>query len=176
MKKLAFKVVSILVSVLGGMIAGRIFKQLWKLAAHEDEAPRATDVRRGNREVLVAAALQGAIFALVQAALDRGLAEATRKLTGSWPGEGAEQDQSEYTSAPRVAAVDQQLRILASVVGRDSHMGIILLVLLLALILGGLGFVLHVLWWIALVVLVLWLLGFLVRVGEGTSRGRWYRW
>jgi len=55
-------------------------------------------------------------------------------------------------------------------------MGIILLILLLALILGGLGFILHILWWIALVVLALWLLGFLVRVGEGTSRGRWYRW
>jgi hypothetical protein len=25
-------------------------------------------------------------------------------------------------------------------------------------------------------VLVLWLLGFLVRVGEGSSRSRWYRW
>jgi hypothetical protein len=55
-------------------------------------------------------------------------------------------------------------------------MALILLVLLLALILGGLGFVLHVLWWIALVVLLLWLLGFLVRVGEGASRSRWYRW
>lgn len=54
-------------------------------------------------------------------------------------------------------------------------MGIILLVLLLALILGGLGFAVHVLWWIALVVLVIWLIGFVVRVGEGTSR-RWYRW
>jgi hypothetical protein len=92
MKKLAFKPVSILVSALGGMIAGRIFKQLWKLAAGEEEAPRATDVRRGNREVLIAAALQGAIFAVVQAALDRGLAEGTRKLTGSWPGEGAGPD------------------------------------------------------------------------------------
>jgi hypothetical protein len=88
--KLVFRSVSILVSVLGGMIAGRVFRQVWKLAAGEDEAPRATDVRRGNREVLVAAALQGAIFALVRAALDRGLAEAVRKLTGSWPGEGAE--------------------------------------------------------------------------------------
>ena len=54
-------------------------------------------------------------------------------------------------------------------------MAIILLVLLLALILGGLGFAVHVLWWIALAVLVLWLIGFLVRVGEGTSRSRWYR-
>jgi hypothetical protein len=93
MKKLPFKAVSLLVSVLGGMIAARIFRQVWKLAAGEDEAPKATDVRRGNREVLVAAALQGAIFALVKATLDRGLAEATRKLTGSWPGEGADQDE-----------------------------------------------------------------------------------
>ena len=55
-------------------------------------------------------------------------------------------------------------------------MGIILLVLLLALILGGLGFAVHILWWIALIVLVIWLIGFVVRVGEGGSRGRWYRW
>jgi hypothetical protein len=55
-------------------------------------------------------------------------------------------------------------------------MALILLVLLLALLLGGLGFAVHILWWIALIVLVIWLLGFLVRVGEGGSRGRWYRW
>jgi hypothetical protein len=56
-------------------------------------------------------------------------------------------------------------------------MALILLVLLLAVLLFGLGFALHVLWWIALVVLVIWLLGFLVRVGEGGSRRRrWYRW
>ncbi len=55
-------------------------------------------------------------------------------------------------------------------------MGIILLVLLLALILGGLGFAIHILWWIALIVLVIWLIGFAVRMGEGGSRGRWYRW
>jgi membrane protein YdbS with pleckstrin-like domain len=55
---------------------------------------------------------------------------------------------------------------------------IILLVLLLAVILGGLGFAIHVLWWIALAVLVVWLIGFLVRIGEGAgrSRYRWYRW
>jgi hypothetical protein len=58
----------------------------------------------------------------------------------------------------------------------NQLMGIILLVLLLALILGGLGFAVHVLWWIALIVLVIWLIGFAVRVGEGGSRGRWYRW
>ena len=48
-------------------------------------------------------------------------------------------------------------------------MGIILLVLLLAIILGGLGFAIHVLWWIALAILVIWLLGFALRVGEGSD-------
>ena len=47
-------------------------------------------------------------------------------------------------------------------------MAIILAVLLLALILGGLGFAVHVLWWIALIVLVLWLLGFFF-TGAGTG-------
>ena len=52
-------------------------------------------------------------------------------------------------------------------------MGVLLLVLLLALVLGGLGFAVHVLWWIALVVLAIWLIGFFVRSAEGS---RWYRW
>ncbi len=56
-------------------------------------------------------------------------------------------------------------------------MFLILAVLLIAIILAGIGFAVHVLWWIALVVLVLWLLGFLFRAAEGTgSRHRWYRW
>ena len=90
MSKLLYKPVSMLVSVLGGLLAGAIFKQAWKLAAGEEEAPKATDARRGYGEVLLAAALQGAIFAFVKAALDRGAAEATRKVTGFWPGEGGE--------------------------------------------------------------------------------------
>lgn len=57
-------------------------------------------------------------------------------------------------------------------------MGVILLVLLLALVLGGLGFAAHVLWWIAIVVFVAWLIGFGIRSGESAGgRRRWYgRW
>ncbi len=36
-------------------------------------------------EVLTAAALQGAIFAVVKAAVDRGGAAGVRRLTGEWP-------------------------------------------------------------------------------------------
>ena len=95
MNKFLYKTVSIVVSVLGGMLAGAIFKQVWKLAADEDEAPKATDVRRGWREVLLAATIQGAIFGLVRAALDRGTAEGARKLTGVWPGDDSQPDKAE---------------------------------------------------------------------------------
>lgn len=93
MIKLVYKPVSILVSVLGGILAGVIFKRLWTLAAGEDDAPKATDARRGWHEILPAAALQGAVYGLVKAAVDRGAAEGTHKLTGVWPGENGQQAQ-----------------------------------------------------------------------------------
>ncbi|MEU0054172.1 hydrophobic protein, partial [Streptomyces sp. NPDC006309] len=43
----------------------------------------------------------------------------------------------------------------------------LLLVLLLALILFGAGFALKALWWIAVIVLIVWLLGFVVRSADG---------
>ncbi|MDY0810862.1 hydrophobic protein [Kitasatospora purpeofusca] len=49
----------------------------------------------------------------------------------------------------------------------------LVVVLLLALVLAGAGFAVHVLWWVALAVLVVWILGFVMR---GTAGGRWYRW
>ena len=64
--KLLYKPVSILVSVLGGMLATAVFKMLWKAVSGEEEAPSPTDIRHGFGEVLVAAALEGAIFSLVR--------------------------------------------------------------------------------------------------------------
>lgn len=56
-------------------------------------------------------------------------------------------------------------------------MGLILLVLLLALILGGLGFAAHVLWIVAAVVFIAWVAGFALARGEGAGGARrWYRW
>lgn len=56
-------------------------------------------------------------------------------------------------------------------------MGLILLVLLLALLFGGLGFAAHILWVVAVVIFVFWLVGFALARGEtaGSAR-RWYRW
>ncbi len=56
-------------------------------------------------------------------------------------------------------------------------MPILLVALVVVLILFGLGFALHLLWWIAVIALVVWLLGFLVRGAEAAGgRRRWYRW
>ncbi|MFJ3763233.1 hydrophobic protein [Streptomyces sp. NPDC090082] len=50
----------------------------------------------------------------------------------------------------------------------------LLLVLLLILILFGGGFAVQALWYVAIAVLVLWLIGFVAR--PKGSGGRWYRW
>ena len=89
MIRVHYKLWGVLVSVLGGMLASVIFKHVWKLAAGEDDAPKSTDARRGWREVLVAATLQGAIFGLVRATVDRAAAHGAAKVTGAWPGEEA---------------------------------------------------------------------------------------
>jgi len=52
-------------------------------------------------------------------------------------------------------------------------MGVILAVLLLAILFGAFGFAVHALWVIAVILLVAWLVGFMIRGGEGA---RWYRW
>jgi hypothetical protein len=94
MTKLLYRLVTMPISVLSGMLAGAIFKRVWKLAAGEEEAPTATDARRGWREVLTAAALQGAIFALVKAAVDRATAEGAYKVTGVWPGDDSQPEEA----------------------------------------------------------------------------------
>ena len=56
---------------------------------------------------------------------------------------------------------------------------LILAILLIAIILGVLGVVtaVHILLWVGLIVLAIWVLGFLLRAAEGTGpRRRWYRW
>jgi hypothetical protein len=54
---------------------------------------------------------------------------------------------------------------------------LIILLLILA-IFGGLGFAAHVLWFVLIAAVVLWLLGFLLGgAGAGFGRRRWYgRW
>ncbi|MDJ0466282.1 DUF4235 domain-containing protein [Streptomyces sp. H27-C3] len=84
--KIAYKPVGLALGAVSGMLAGAAFKQAWKMIGHDDDAPDATDEDRTWQEILLAAALQGAIFAIVKATVDRAGATTVRHVTGTWPG------------------------------------------------------------------------------------------
>lgn len=83
--KLAYRPVGLALGAASGMAAGLVFKQAWKLMGNQGDAPDAMDENRSWREILIAAAIQGAVFAAVKAAVDRAGATGVRRLTGTWP-------------------------------------------------------------------------------------------
>ena len=70
----------------GGLLAGAVFRRLWKLVGREGTAPKATDADRGWAEVVLSAAAQGAVFGAVRSAVDRAGATGFARATGVWPG------------------------------------------------------------------------------------------
>ena len=85
--KLAYRPIGLLGGILAGVVSGAIFKQVWKQVSDADDAPDALQSEYSIREVVIAAALQSAIFAATKAAIDRLGAQGFTKLTGSWPGD-----------------------------------------------------------------------------------------
>lgn len=53
---------------------------------------------------------------------------------------------------------------------------LLLLFLLLVLLFFGFGFTAHFLWFVAIVLFVLWLIGFMVGRGNSSGRHHFYRW
>lgn len=84
--EIAYKPVGLAAGAVGGMTAGTVFKQTWKMLGHDENAPDATDEERNRGEVLRGATPQGALFAPVTAAVDRVGVTMTCRLTGTWPG------------------------------------------------------------------------------------------
>ena len=85
--KLAYRPIGLLGGILAGIVSGTIFKQVWRRVADADDAPDALQSEYSIREVVLAAAIQGAIFAATKAAIDRLGAQGFTRLTGSWPGD-----------------------------------------------------------------------------------------
>ncbi|MFC9978915.1 DUF4235 domain-containing protein [Gordonia sp. NPDC127522] len=83
--KSMYKPMSLATSVLGGIAAGAVFGQIWKRISDDESAPDPKDLERSNTEVLVAAALQGLVFGLVRAAVDRAGARGYRAVTHENP-------------------------------------------------------------------------------------------
>ena len=87
MARVLYKPFGLIVGVLGGIVARAIFKRVWAAVPNEEEAPEATDERRGWGEVVAAAAAEGAVFGSVKAAIDRAGARGFANITGAWPGQ-----------------------------------------------------------------------------------------
>jgi hypothetical protein len=84
--KVAYRPIGLGGSLLAASAAGAVFKQIWKRVANEDDAPDALQSEYSLSKVLVAAAIQGVIFAVVKALVERTGAKVFEKLTGAWPG------------------------------------------------------------------------------------------
>ena len=84
--KALYKPLSLVSSVVGGLLAGKIFTEIWQRANPSDEEPpEPQDLNRSTREAFFAAAVQGLIVGLVRAALARGQAKGFRALTQEDP-------------------------------------------------------------------------------------------
>ncbi len=84
---MVYRPIGLLGGILAGTVSGVVFKQIWKRIADAEDAPRALESEYRMREVVLAAAIQGAIFAATKAAIDRAGARGFTKLTGTWPGD-----------------------------------------------------------------------------------------
>lgn len=87
--KILYRPWGLVASLLGGLIAGQIFQQVWKHLDPDasDDPPKPLESEYRLRKILVAALIQGAIFSVVRALIDRGGARAFERWTGEWPGD-----------------------------------------------------------------------------------------
>lgn len=84
--KALYTSLSIATSVAGGLLAGEVFNQIWKRLSDTDQPPPdPKDLNRSTRAALGAAGLQGLVFGLVRAAVDRAGARGYRAVTHESP-------------------------------------------------------------------------------------------
>jgi len=81
-----YKPIGIVLGLLSGLVAKRIFNFVWTKIDDEDP-PKATTEETSWAKLLTAAAVQGVIFKTTRVVVDRYGARGWSFLTGTWPGE-----------------------------------------------------------------------------------------
>jgi hypothetical protein len=87
--KILYRPWGLVASLLGGLIAGQVFQQLWRRLDPDgsDDPPKPLESEYRLRKILIAALIQGAIFSFVRALINRGGARLFERWTGEWPGD-----------------------------------------------------------------------------------------
>jgi Protein of unknown function (DUF4235) len=86
MAKVLFTPLSIIGGLLAGLVSRKIFDQVWGLIDKEEPPDsKYRDITWGR--LLLAGAIQGAIFRAVKEASDHASRRAFYRTTGTWPGE-----------------------------------------------------------------------------------------
>ena len=78
--------ISILSGLLAGFVGKKLFEGIWG-AFDEEEPPESKHLEISWMKLLLAGAIQGAIFRAVREVTDHGSRRAFMRMTGTWPGE-----------------------------------------------------------------------------------------
>lgn len=86
--KILYQPAGIVISLAAGLAASAVFKKVWQHATPGDptDPPGPLESEYPIKQILIAAVIQGAIFAVVKTLAKRGGASAFEKVTGEWPG------------------------------------------------------------------------------------------
>jgi uncharacterized protein DUF4235 len=84
--RILFLPFSIASGLVAGAVARRVFDLMWGLVDdREPPEPEHREVSWGK--LILALAIEGAVFRVVRGAIERGSRQSYMALTGSWPGE-----------------------------------------------------------------------------------------
>lgn len=87
--KILYRPIGFVSSIVGGLVANLIFKKLWQLGTpgNQPDPPGPLETEYSTKTILIAAAIQGAIFSVVKTVIDRAGARIFQRWSGEWPGE-----------------------------------------------------------------------------------------
>lgn len=85
--KTMYKSTSLACSLLGSMVATKIFDRIWSAASRDETPPSPAMLDQRMRYVLSTALLHGAIVGVTRAVFERAGARGFRRVTGDEPGE-----------------------------------------------------------------------------------------
>lgn len=84
--KALYTSLSMTTGVAGGLLAEKVFNQIWNRLSNTDQPPpEPKDLNRSTHAALAAAGLQGLVFGLVRAAVDRASARGYQAVTHESP-------------------------------------------------------------------------------------------